>query len=618
MRTFSLRLASGQERRLSHLFAGGFLSSVAALHGASAQTAPAVTAPTGIEWRSVAQENQNFSLSASGVVRYGSDSRWVERSLGVGTSHACTNSYFGSDPAVGTFKRCELRVVSSATNIPPVITMTSPPQGAGYTAGTTITLRANATDSDGRIARVVFYSNSTQLATVTTAPYTFAWNNVPTGTYNIRARAVDNQGAATVSSGRQITVTGGGGGGGGGVTYRLSVTVSGNGSVTSDGINCTTECSSTPSSGTVVTLTARPATGSSFVGWTGACSGSGLTCTVTMSQARTVRAEFMTSSGGGGGGGSGGDHVYIDRSRIPAPFLGYSNTRITGAHTSVGAGDGTGSFRTTCVFGHMNFDDPIVYPGQPNMAHLHTYFGNTAADAYSTVNSIANSGNSTCSGGILNRSAYWVPSMIDTRNGAPVKPREGIFYYKTGYANGAPLTSIQPMPAGLRMIAGDHTLKGPVPRQSWEKPPVNFTCQPSGISSETIPNCPGGPGAELRQHVYFPQCWDGRNLDSSNHKSHMAFRTDGPGGTKVCPSTHPVLLPEITFNIVYDVPTSNLTQTWRLSSDMYPSTQPAGYSNHGDWFNGWNQGTVNIWLRNCLHTARDCHANLLGDGTELN
>ncbi|MGK3966620.1 hypothetical protein WMF01_39210 [Sorangium sp. So ce1667] len=50
-------------------------------------------------------------------------------------------------------------------------------------------------------------------------------------------------------------------------------------------------------------------------------------------------------------------------------------------------------------------------------AHLHTFLGNTLADAFSTQKSLATTGNSTCHGGIINRSACWVSSLIDA-NGA--------------------------------------------------------------------------------------------------------------------------------------------------------------------------------------------------------
>ncbi len=68
----------------------------------------------------------------------------------------------------------------------------------------------------------------------------------------------------------------------------------GSGAVTSkpSGINCGSICSHAFGSGTTVTLTATPASGSTFKAWSGACSGTGTTCDVTMSQAREASAVF--------------------------------------------------------------------------------------------------------------------------------------------------------------------------------------------------------------------------------------------------------------------------------------------------------------------------------------
>jgi Divergent InlB B-repeat domain/Periplasmic copper-binding protein (NosD) len=78
------------------------------------------------------------------------------------------------------------------------------------------------------------------------------------------------------------------------VDYNLDVDVFGSGTVTSSpfGINCGSTCSASYPSGTGVTLTAAPASGYIFTGWSDACSGTG-SCVVTMSAAETVTATFL-------------------------------------------------------------------------------------------------------------------------------------------------------------------------------------------------------------------------------------------------------------------------------------------------------------------------------------
>ena len=295
----------------------------------------------------------------------------------------------------------------------------------------------------------------------------------------------------------------------------------------------------------------------------------------------------------------------VNTALIPVGSAGSSVERVNATSERPGSSDGTGAFRTVCDFSHMLFDDPIVYPGQPGRSHLHAFFGNTGVNGNATANSIATTGSSTCRGGILNRSSYWVPAMIDTRDSRPIRPLSSNFYYKTGYYGVAPST-VQSIPPGLRMIAGDP--KNAAPGAQYERMPFDYTCGASPKSS-SIPNCP--VGSEVTQHIYFPQCWDGVNLDSPDHKSHMAYPTGG------CPASHPVPLPEITFNIHYAVTEANSTSRWRLSSDNYSSSLPGGYSAHADWFDGWRPDVMDAFVRNCDRPALDCRSHLLGDGRAI-
>jgi hypothetical protein len=290
---------------------------------------------------------------------------------------------------------------------------------------------------------------------------------------------------------------------------------------------------------------------------------------------------------------------YINNSLIPRGDPGVSVQEIRSTTELPNPNQDVGAFRTSCQFSHMNYDDAIVYPGQPGKAHLHAYFGNTSANASSTAESLRNSGNSTCRGGIANRSAYWVPAVID-KNGTPIRPETAQFYYKTGYAGIAP-SSVQVFPQGLRIIAGNAKASTKQDGGGY------WGCETYVGHTGNIPTCPATD--KVVMFVHFPQCWNGRDLDSADHKSHMAY----PSGGR-CPSTHPVAIPEISFNIYYKVPAGSSSKDWRLSSDMYSSSIPGGFSAHGDWFEGWSRPVAESFVKKCLQPSSDCHSHLLGDG----
>jgi hypothetical protein len=310
----------------------------------------------------------------------------------------------------------------------------------------------------------------------------------------------------------------------------------------------------------------------------------------------------------------------VNDAAIPRPASGASTALVGAAnYAPVTPSDGVAAFRVNCRFSHMAYDDPIVFPGQPGGSHLHTFAGNTAIDAFSTAQTVANSGTSTCSGGILNRSGYWAPTIVDTATNRPIVPTgdHGVqVYYKSGY-QGVAASTVQNVPTGLRMVAGDANRRGP---DSSPAPRVNYRCvyDSSGAatpSQQSFPSC--SQGQIFVMTIVFPQCWNGRDLDSADHKSHMAYGTWGPvpgQNGAGCPPSHPVPLPEITQNFRYQVPAGG-TSTWRLVTDTYDG--PAGYSGHADWYNGWHAPTFQRMLDNCFGQNRDCRMNLLGDGQAL-
>ena len=287
------------------------------------------------------------------------------------------------------------------------------------------------------------------------------------------------------------------------------------------------------------------------------------------------------------------------------PAIGYSTLRVKPA-TELPLATG-GAFRIVCTPSHMSNDDPLVFQNQQGAAHHHTFYGNTSTNYASDVANMAIIGNSTCKGGLANRSSYWVPSMIDTATNKAIVPQLAIFYYKTGRT---PAGLINVPPPGLRMLTGNGKATSALDSKA------NYTClgrTPAYGWKRSIPVC--NMGETMQMKVEFPQCWDGINLDSPDHKAHMAFTNRFLTTANKCPTTHPVAIPDISVNFNYKTVYGVDMSHWRLSSDNYVGL--GGYSAHADWVNGWNATIMQSIVTNCLNKGVDCHASLLGNGTMI-
>jgi len=117
---------------------------------------------------------------------------------------------FAPNSTTGTvFYIDNLRSLTAATapaNVAPTVSLTSPTNGATFTAPASLTLTATAADADGSVSKVEFYNGSTLLGTDTSSPYSYAWTGVAAGTYSLTARATDNAGAVTTSGAVSVTV----------------------------------------------------------------------------------------------------------------------------------------------------------------------------------------------------------------------------------------------------------------------------------------------------------------------------------------------------------------------------------------------------------------------------
>lgn len=91
-------------------------------------------------------------------------------------------------------------------NDAPTVSISSPNSSMSFTEGDDIKIIATAKDSDGSITKVQFYNGNSLLGTDTASPYNFTWSNVSAGTYEITAKATDNNGTVTVSDPVSVVV----------------------------------------------------------------------------------------------------------------------------------------------------------------------------------------------------------------------------------------------------------------------------------------------------------------------------------------------------------------------------------------------------------------------------
>jgi len=250
---------------------------------------------------------------------------------------------------------------------------------------------------------------------------------------------------------------------------------------------------------------------------------------------------------------------------------------VSSAPASPGGSFNGVNFISVCRFSHRAPDDPIMYPGQPGVSHDHSFVGNTSTNASSTLASLRKAG-TTCQRK-ADTAAYWMPTLFVS--GTPVPPSQATIYYQRAASK-----RLRPFPPGLKMIAGNYMSRRPQSLlvTSWDCGDLVDVQR-----SSTTPTCPSG--SSLRLRVNFPDCWNGKSLDSPSHKSHMAYSVGGR-----CPRGHPVAVPAL--SIVYRYPTTGGPNAALASGGQY--------SGHADFVNAWNQRTLAALVAKCLNRLRHC------------
>ena len=98
-----------------------------------------------------------------------------------------------------------LVLVTSLSNAVPLVSLTSPTGNSTFTEGKPVTLTANASDFDGTIQQVDFYSDNILIASAKTLPFSVQWSPVA-GNYDLTAKATDNAGAVSFSQIVNVTI----------------------------------------------------------------------------------------------------------------------------------------------------------------------------------------------------------------------------------------------------------------------------------------------------------------------------------------------------------------------------------------------------------------------------
>ncbi len=264
-------------------------------------------------------------------------------------------------------------------------------------------------------------------------------------------------------------------------------------------------------------------------------------------------------------------------------------------------GASPGSFTVDCGVNSgkvRNSDNLVVSPGKRGAAHhVHDYVGNLSTNAFSTEESLTAAG-TTCTNG--DRSSYYWPVLR-------VSPAEGAGHGTHGATadddgiltprsvriefRGSPAANVVPLAQNVRTGAGNahgYTQAGAGTDH------LRWSCSGSpGLASRHYPLCPAG---EDTVRIFdFPSCWDGRSIDSPNHRSHLGY----PDGAGFCPpGTFPV--PQLHLEVAYAMPDGA-----RYVVDAFPEEHSSSVSDHAHFINLMSAGLMDSVVR-CLNEGRHC------------
>ncbi|KAH7380266.1 hypothetical protein DE146DRAFT_289970 [Phaeosphaeria sp. MPI-PUGE-AT-0046c] len=270
--------------------------------------------------------------------------------------------------------------------------------------------------------------------------------------------------------------------------------------------------------------------------------------------------------------------------------------------------------------------DPIVNPGRV-AGHVHTISGGSGFSANMTFEDARASTCSSCPPK-QDLSNYWTPQLyVKLKDGTGFRPvplvgdsqdrNGGMTIYYLQRPGGDKLTAFPP---GFRMLAGDSNKRST--SNDFASQAVSFHCLATdNTETNAIPNHKCSRG--LRAQIFFPACWNGKDLDSLDHKSHVSYPTGAYNNGK-CPASHPVHFISIFYEVMYDI--ARFDSEW-VAPDQHPfvfaNGDATGYGFHGDFVNGWDTNVLQSVIDTCVaHGDRDgdindCHPISLYTDAEM-